>query len=788
MPNFRKKDATAMSGATITFNEYEFSANGRAHFSRQARYEPDAVGGKATRAVVTYTIAETFLEDTFAENQDKYLELLRAIRAAPEGLLIIRDEYDNLIKSVWARAQSDNLPDQWQEYLAEVNVVFEATEIIGLGTDAYVNGANLLKNITQWREAVRTERPSMNVNSRREAIGTVTAAGRIMADPQLPEADRRTFLQAQRQLLMGLNDHRDCRLKFGTFEQMVRIDSLEADVKDGSYDLEWSLSASYRRFGFVETEFEVAVRDDLEKGERITSLRGKTRATAITDAKTQALALIAYYEQGKARTHSEMTENFIASESDSTGPYTENYNEVTFTADYREMLGIVTWTLNVSTRKDSRSGVIITTYSGRVTAISAAAALDKAHEIATNMADGILLNSTETVQTEASSANNIVTTEVTFSYEFQTKGNWLFAEITDETDTQTFGQSTHTVSGSATALTKAGALNFARSFKPGGGLQLSARESSQIVTGPTGTGGTDFGGALVSWEAVVGAAGYKVRWGTESGVYTNVRDVGNVLSATIGGLFADRTYYFVVSAYDADGVDGANSAEHSVSVEASGQETQFTRVEFAYVFHQNAASGSIQYATEYNRDFLSRDLTTTISGTAYGPTEDAANVMINRQVSVFPTQGHIRNDQRTTNREFDGATDVLVSIAFSISHVGPLENTDGADILEAELTLDLTASINHTVMTPIPFGVAAVQVNCGTTIGLKVVSGSITALTSGTAKAWARGKRILLADGGYIDPPQERTTDVYRQFSGTDVKFHRVAFTYGARYQNLALT
>lgn len=54
--------------------------------------------------------------------------------------------------------------------------------------------------------------------------------------------------------------------------------------------------------------------------------------------------------------------------------------------------------------------------------------------------------------------------------------------------------------------------------------------------------------------------GYKIYYGTSSGNYSNVTDVGNVTSYTVANL-ATGTYYFAVTAYDSAGVESAYSNE-----------------------------------------------------------------------------------------------------------------------------------------------------------------------------------------------------------------------------------
>src|SRR5450631_3548271 len=55
-------------------------------------------------------------------------------------------------------------------------------------------------------------------------------------------------------------------------------------------------------------------------------------------------------------------------------------------------------------------------------------------------------------------------------------------------------------------------------------------------------------------------AGYKLSYGTTSGVYTTTIDVGNVTSYVVPVL-GGQTYYFVVQAYDTGGLLSAYSTE-----------------------------------------------------------------------------------------------------------------------------------------------------------------------------------------------------------------------------------
>ena len=83
---------------------------------------------------------------------------------------------------------------------------------------------------------------------------------------------------------------------------------------------------------------------------------------------------------------------------------------------------------------------------------------------------------------------------------------------------------------------------------------------------------TTTGSATLSWAApatntdgtaLTDLAGYKVYYGTSSGNYTTVVNIGNVLSYTVNNLASGHTYYFAVTAYDSTGLESGYSAEAS---------------------------------------------------------------------------------------------------------------------------------------------------------------------------------------------------------------------------------
>jgi len=698
-----------MPGFSISYNGYEFSDNGRAHFLRQAKYEGDAIGARPKRAIVTYTVAQWFLEDTFAENQELYQAMLAAIRSAPEGRLLIKDENDTTLVDVTARPQDDNLPDQWGQHMTECTVAFQATEIISNSTvNATVSwtvpttGSVTLLNVTGWREAVRTERPTFSINNRREAIGSVVASGKIVADPTQDETTRRTYLQGQRDAIGGAADHKQTTLAFGTFSQIVRIDTIDADIKDGSYELEWTLTAAYRRFPsgtYTETEYQVDARDERERSERITTVRGRIRANTLAAAQTKLAAITSTYLVGnRTLRRSDQSNQVMDGADDTTTNTPDAYNELSFTLEFREPLDILNWQLTVTDREDAKSGLLITTYSGRVTALIASNALDKARDLgAANYP--ITLASSEALTSSQIDGDQEQFVECVFSYEYARKGSLLYAEVSSETNDQTFAESTTVVSGFAVAATEDDAMALARSFKPDTGLQLSARETVHAV------------------------------WG-------------------IDGIYPVRV---------------------------------FARVEFSYTFHAVPAGGAIEYEEQISKDYTSQLTMVTYSGTAIAETTGEADALID---AIVVDIGHVTKDERTHNWASADSDTILRSVTFSVSFVGPLASGDS--ILEAEVTLATTFSVDHAVFTQIPFGDPFVQPSCGVTPAVKEVTGSVRAVSLGTAQSWGRGKKSLsTAGGGYPEPDQERESTEYMPFDGATVKAYKFAFTYSGRFQRI---
>ena len=67
-----------------------------------------------------------------------------------------------------------------------------------------------------------------------------------------------------------------------------------------------------------------------------------------------------------------------------------------------------------------------------------------------------------------------------------------------------------------------------------------------------------------------GIAGYRVHYGTSSGSYPQIFNVGSTTTVTVSGLIPGQTYYFVVTDYNTVGLESLPSNEVSFTSSANG--------------------------------------------------------------------------------------------------------------------------------------------------------------------------------------------------------------------------
>lgn len=91
------------------------------------------------------------------------------------------------------------------------------------------------------------------------------------------------------------------------------------------------------------------------------------------------------------------------------------------------------------------------------------------------------------------------------------------------------------------------------------------------------TSTTEAGEVILAWDppatntdgsSLTDLGGYRVHYGTSSGVYDYVQDVGYVLTWEVTNLTEGRVFYFAVTAYDISGNESTFSNEVSKAIHA----------------------------------------------------------------------------------------------------------------------------------------------------------------------------------------------------------------------------
>jgi hypothetical protein len=123
------------------------------------------------------------------------------------------------------------------------------------------------------------------------------------------------------------------------------------------------------------------------------------------------------------------------------------------------------------------------------------------------------------------------------------------------------------------------------------GLALALAVLSSFVL-PVALHAAEAPAVSLAWNAnpESSVAGYKVFFGTQSGVYSDVVDVGKVTQTTLPAMTMGSTYYMAVSAYNSTGQEGPKSTEFRVTAAVPAPPVDTT-------FAVTAGSGSASQGT-----------------------------------------------------------------------------------------------------------------------------------------------------------------------------------------------
>ena len=140
----------------------------------------------------------------------------------------------------------------------------------------------------------------------------------------------------------------------------------------------------------------------------------------------------------------------------------------------------------------------------------------------------------------------------------------------------------------------------------------------------------------LAWDPTPGIVGYRLYQGTESGIYTQTNDLGNITKTTVPGLTIGTTYYFVVTAYDGLGLESPFSSELMVSVAAP----QPPPPPSALTFAADSGSITVPFVTSNGTVFQTIETDVTTGGRAgYSFTVPAAGQYVVSALVSAPHEG-----------------------------------------------------------------------------------------------------------------------------------------------------
>ncbi|HEY1171053.1 MAG TPA: hypothetical protein VGH19_06740 [Verrucomicrobiae bacterium] len=151
-----------------------------------------------------------------------------------------------------------------------------------------------LGKITDWQEALTTERRN-NMRSTRERTSiSVRVRGFIAGDTTLGVEARRTAMLALKNTLIARCNNKEGRLVYGGFDRVVRVTEFSADVNQAVNHIEWSLAADCTIFpneaDYVLADYQLMIRD--EGADKILVVTGKVQSHSLEAAQTRITQIV----------------------------------------------------------------------------------------------------------------------------------------------------------------------------------------------------------------------------------------------------------------------------------------------------------------------------------------------------------------------------------------------------------------------------------------------------------------------------------------------------------------
>ena len=575
-------------------------------------------------------------------------------------------------------------------------------------------GPVTLGNVKQWDDGYHAEFFDAMRSERRHATGTVAASGTFAVSPSLALQDRRAALLAQQRRMKAECNNAEGTLTYGDFKQVVRVSDFLAHINQAETGIDWSFQAAWSMFpneaGYATAEFSADVRAEVETGDQYLTFAGEILAPngALARAKLAALRTATLGVYGFVigqQTKAESTAHDISANGDRTSTVAEgmetagdvagvSFLKLSFTEEYRQRMAgsILNSHYTITTRDDTATGLLMTTYAGTVTATgpnadaAMAVALARAAVIGANQQGAIdpsafLKSQTLTIEKrQTSDALAAEFIKVTFSYDYQSK------------------------------------LGAGRGY-----LEVNTAVNRDSF----GTDATAVSGLVVAKDLVTAQAMYQQQ---VKGLYTGM--LVRQESVTQAQVQAENPV--------ANGAAPADTLAFT---------TQQLKLEFSFTVHLPKRPGRVtaRYAISTQADFRSLKLTTRLHGSVYALDRATANLFIGVLGAV--STGQLMNSSRDEDHDYTPEVDVFMKLDFEDVYEGRL--TGVAGLIEMEVSESVTYSATRWAVQDVPFvangaGGVSIPQACGWTPGSRTVRGTVSSASKPTAQAWAKKYRMML--------------------------------------------
>lgn len=622
-----------------------------------------------------------------------------------------------------------------------------------------------------------------------EASGTWNFPGNTADSTTTTPAARRAALLTQQRAMLAEVNHADGTLVYGDYSQVVRIEDLKADVNQSEKGIDWSFTATFSLFpneaGYATCDFTVAQRDQVEDGDELLTFTGRIGAqngaaarSKLASLRTSILAIYGYTDAQRIRGESSVAG--IDANGDKTAGIAEgletatedgvSFIELSFNEEYRRRKADqISSSLQINVRDDATTGLVLTTYSGFVTA--SGATVDAAYAAA--QAKAVALGSGKESALTDPSGN-----AATLGFLKSSQITW---------DQRQSKQVLSVTDGSQDSAIEFVRLTFTYDYQakmPAGRAYIEVNTS--IAKDGFGLDTESVSGFVVARDFATADLFYQLQ----------VRSLYNGLLIRSESTTQNKTL-----------------AEKLVNAQSTFTAEQ-VRLEFQFQVQRTKTNYGMNYSITVTRDFLTCEMATHLRGSIYGPTYAAASNVLDSFLTLELDFGVAPlRDERTQdmNWKSDGPSDaqdstppgLFVKLDFDLSYSERLTGVNG--LLEFRLTEEIQYSGTRWTVQPLPFagtppanfnpadpgalgGVSVVQPT-GLEAGSRTVRGSVTGATRAVCTTWAKDKRTMLTgDLDSVKYPQPEKWDwdfeivprTQGLITGTnpDVKIHRLNFTF----------